>query len=216
MLPGSPLLPSARNRSLVTAFCSPATAASSRRPPFRGQNSQPATSRPSQVRFPARSALRLHYRSAGLRRWRRFQRLGPVALPRLGSAAAPTVSAPLRDSCLPRDQSVQRRLLPAGPPDEPARLPLAPRRPSWLKFGLRITVPGSLRFRRLAVPQTSWNLIHYAPDSLWRQRFSQKAERIFHKIYHILFHGFMENPLCTLDAPPVDKTYARSPDFAIL
>src|ERR1019366_506431 len=41
------LPPLARNRSLVTAFCSPATAATSRRPPFRGQSSQPATSLPS-------------------------------------------------------------------------------------------------------------------------------------------------------------------------
>jgi hypothetical protein len=47
MLPGSPLAASARNRSLVTAFRSPATAAASRRPPFRGQSSQPATSLPS-------------------------------------------------------------------------------------------------------------------------------------------------------------------------
>ena len=74
------------------------------------------------------------------------------------------VSTPLRDFYIPRDQSVQPPLLPAGPPDESARFPLAPRRPSWLKFGLRIIVPGPLRFRRLAVPQTSWNLIHYAPD----------------------------------------------------
>ena len=33
------------------------------------------------------------------------------------------------------------------------------------RFGLRITVPGPLRFRRLAVPQTSWNLPHYAPKT---------------------------------------------------
>src|ERR1035437_6987686 len=41
------LLPPARNRSLVTAFRSPTTAAASRRPPFRGQSSQAATSLPS-------------------------------------------------------------------------------------------------------------------------------------------------------------------------
>ena len=34
----------------------------------------------------------------------------------------------------------------------------------------RINVPGSLRFRRLAVPQTSWNLHHYAPGKSLRQR----------------------------------------------
>jgi hypothetical protein len=40
------LPPLARNRSLVTAFRSPTTAAASRRPPFRGRSSQPATSLP--------------------------------------------------------------------------------------------------------------------------------------------------------------------------
>ena len=91
--------------------------------------------------------------------------------------AAPAISTPLRDFCFPRDQSVQPPLLPAGPPDESARFPLAPRRPSWLKFGLRIIVPGPLRFRRLAVPQTSWNLIHYDPDTLSRQRFFRAEGR---------------------------------------
>jgi len=37
--------------------------------------------------------------------------------------------------------------------------------------GLRITVPGPLRFRRLAVPQTSWNLPHYAPEAAAGQLF---------------------------------------------
>jgi len=43
--------------------------------------------------------------------------------------AAPAVSTPLRDFYIPRDQSVQQRLLPAGPPGESARFPLAPRCP---------------------------------------------------------------------------------------
>jgi hypothetical protein len=34
---------------------------------------------------------------------------------------------------------------------------------------LRINVPGPLLFRRLAVPQTSWNLTHYDPLSRNRQ-----------------------------------------------
>jgi len=91
--------------------------------------------------------------------------------------AALTASTPLRDFYVPRDQSVQPRLLPAGPPDEFARSPLAPRRPSWLKCGLRIIVPGPLRFRRLAVPQTSWNLPHYAPEDFIRQRFLRVKTR---------------------------------------
>jgi hypothetical protein len=108
----------------------------------------------------------------------RFTASGPLHFHYPVQPAAPAISTPLRDFCLPRDQSVQPLLLPAGPPDESARFPLAPRRPFWLKYGLRITVPGPLRFRRLAVPQTSWNLIHYAPDKHLRQRFS-RARRHF-------------------------------------
>jgi len=47
----------------------------------------------------------------------------------------------------------------------PSRSPL----PVLFQLRLRINVPGSLRFRRLAVPQTSWNLTHYAPEAVWRQ-----------------------------------------------
>jgi hypothetical protein len=53
--------------------------------------------------------------------------------------AAPTASTPLRDYYLPRDQSVQQRLLPAGPPGEFARFPFAPRRPYFLQCGFGST-----------------------------------------------------------------------------
>jgi hypothetical protein len=68
------LPPSARNRPLVTAFCSPATAAASRLPPFQGQSSQPATSLPCQI--------------------------GPVPGPPFGSTAANPV-APVAAASLP-------------------------------------------------------------------------------------------------------------------
>ena len=51
-LPARRSLSPQRSRSLVTAFPSPATAAPSRRPPFRGQRSRPATSRPRQLASP--------------------------------------------------------------------------------------------------------------------------------------------------------------------
>jgi hypothetical protein len=41
----------------------------------------------------------------------------------------------------------------------------------------RITVPESLRFRRLAVPQTSWNLLHYALGRRSRQTLSMRPAR---------------------------------------
>ena len=43
-------------------------------------------------------------------------------------SAASSVSTPLRDSYIPRDQSVQQIPPPHGSPSEPARFPLAPRR----------------------------------------------------------------------------------------
>ena len=61
---------------------------------------------------------------------------------------------------------------PNGPPSESARSPLAPRgRSLLLGFRLRIIVPGPLRFRRPAVPQTSWNLPQYALYLILGQRF---------------------------------------------
>ena|SRR5271157_289203 len=60
------------------------------------------------------------------------------------------------------------RSLPARLPNPPDLLSL----PAALAFSglkLRITVPGPLRFRRLAVPQTSWNLPHYARIRVSRQ-----------------------------------------------
>jgi hypothetical protein len=57
----------------------------------------------------------------------------------------------------------------------------------FLEFQLRIIVPGSLRFRRLAVPQTSWNLFQYDPESLWRQRPYGLLQTVFNNIYGPLF-----------------------------
>ena len=84
------LLPLVRNRSLVTAFRWPATAATFRRPPFRGQSSQPATSLPSRW-LPCPFGLRLHYRlpdCAGCGRfiaWARCTSTIWFGLPRLPS-----------------------------------------------------------------------------------------------------------------------------------
>jgi hypothetical protein len=117
-----------RQSHLVTAFRSPATAAASRRPPFRGQSFQPATSLPPRslpCPFGSSAPLPLpDCTGCG-----RFTAWGPLHFHYLVRLAAPTVSTPLREFYLPRDQSVQPRLLPAGPPDESARFPLAPRRP---------------------------------------------------------------------------------------
>jgi hypothetical protein len=103
----------------------------------------------------------------GLPRSRPLQRLRPVALSPSGSADRVTVSTPLQDSYIPRDQSVQRRLLPAGPPGKSARSPFAPRCPSFSSVGLRINVPGSLRVFRLAVPQPLGTFLTMLPNWTW-------------------------------------------------
>jgi hypothetical protein len=79
-------------------------------------------------------------------------------------------------------------------------------------LGLRIIVPGPLRFRRLAVPQTSWNLIHYAPDVLLRQRFLER-NRPFSSVFILLIFNHLQSfPRASL----VDKTFPARRDFAIL
>jgi hypothetical protein len=65
-----------------------------------------------------------------------------------------------------------------NPPDS---LSLPAARPR--KLGLRIIVPGPLRFRRLAVPQTSRNLLHYAPDCARGQCFLCSLPHLFLSIY---------------------------------
>ena len=56
------MLPLNSGWSLASAFRSPATAAGSLQPPFRGQRSRPDASPTSRTGLHARSALRLHYR----------------------------------------------------------------------------------------------------------------------------------------------------------
>jgi hypothetical protein len=50
--------------------------------------------------------------------------------------------------------------------------------PFNLKIRLRINVPDPLHSRRLAVPQTSWNLLYYDPKRLFRQRFIRNSRPI--------------------------------------
>jgi hypothetical protein len=94
-------------------------------------------------------------------------------LPRLRSLlpALPKTFTPHRGSCPPTDQrsvSVQ----PVSPPPDPPDLPSLPTAHFVMKHRrLRIIVPGPLRFRKLAVPQTSWNHLDYDPDRFSLQDF---------------------------------------------
>jgi len=71
-------------------------------------------------------------------------------------SASPPASTPLQDSYVPPDQSVLPDSLPISPPSGYARSPVTPRsRLSITSRWKRINAPSSLRFRRLAVPQTA-------------------------------------------------------------
>ena len=161
MLPCAPHLPSRRSRALVGAFRSPATVASL-------NASIPGSTLPASYFaaciewFFARSAFQLHPQPPvrpGLGGLRRF---GPVAfLPSDAASWLPLPPLPIRGFTPVRIKafsSFRRRSthLPTTP--DSRSLPAAP---CFFKSVLRINVPESLRFRRLAVPQTSWNLPHY-------------------------------------------------------
>ena len=153
---------------LVTAFRSPATAAA-----FTA--SIPESTFPA-CYFASHSPLPLPVRPFRIRYPNRFAPVGAASslLARCSFhsslRAAPPASTPLWDFCLPPDQRVLLVWLPLDPPSESARSPIAPRcRFLSLVFRQRIVVPGPLRPRRLAVPQTSWNLFHYVPDCALRQ-----------------------------------------------
>jgi hypothetical protein len=62
---------------------------------------------------------------------RNFLASGPLPSHRSTHAAAISVSTPLQEFLLLRDQRVQRTSPPPGPPSESARFPLAPRNPFY-------------------------------------------------------------------------------------
>jgi hypothetical protein len=78
-----------------------------------------------------------------------------LACPRAASTSHREFSLPPDQRVLPRSNRLAR------PPDRPDFLSL-PAPGSIARYRQRITVPGPLPFRWLAVPQTSWNLLHYA------------------------------------------------------
>ena len=95
-------------------------------PPFQGQRSWPATSRPAAwSRCPFGFPLRHRFRFAPVSG--DFAASIPLQRFRAAQVAAPAISTPLRDCYIPPDQSVQPPRLPLGPPSGSARFPLAPR-----------------------------------------------------------------------------------------
>ena len=144
---------------------------------------------------------------------RRFLACRPVAASASGSRTAPPASTPLRDFYLPRDQSVPLVGRPAACLPIPPDLRSLPAALNYLTSnGLRITVPGPLRFRRLAVPQTSWNLHQYEPARGFRQSFFVLQLIVSSSFIHFVFMWLQGNGRVS----PVHKPRSRQIVFAIL
>jgi hypothetical protein len=156
--------------------------------PFQGQSSWPATSLTCRLVRLARSVFRLHNPRNGLPRSRLFPCLKPVACRYLpASPAAWSVSTPLRGfSPLWIEAFNECRCLPVHLPNPPDFRSL-PEAFSIARCQLRITVPGPLPFRRLAVPQTSWNLPHYDPEIVLRQPLCTIICVRFHSLFIVCF-----------------------------
>ena len=148
-----------RDRMLATAFRSPATA-STFADPIPGSTfpacyfaSHDAV--PTPVRL---SAPRLVWFAPT----RPLLRFGPLPVPGLALPAHSQSPLPFRTFTSLRIKAFN--CISTGWPAFRFR-PISSRSPSpvlLLGFRTRIIVPGPLRFRRLAVPQTSWNLLHNA------------------------------------------------------
>ncbi len=167
---------------------------------------------PFQIGFRTRSTFRLHYRAPVCPGHGRFNVSGPLHFHHPVRPAAPTASTPLRDCYLPRDQSVQRRLLPAGPPGESARSPFAPRCRSFLQCGfgstfqVRYVSAGLLFLKPLG---TSFTMLPLAVSV-------NRYLRVF-AAFSSIFIALHFNHMQAFDsASRVDKTTHRNLVFAIL
>lgn len=171
-----------RDRLLVAAFRSPATMAAF------------AVTIPASM-FPACyfagwlgcSQARSAFGSATGSGWPRFRpllRFCPLPARFLARAVPLPASTPLQDFySLGIEAFCRIRAARSAFPVAPGsfRSPL----PSLLLVWEPDQHSGSLRFRRLAVPQTSWNLSHYALTDLFRQRLLRAEGPVFIRFYFI-------------------------------
>jgi hypothetical protein len=162
-----------RDWLLAATFRSPATATSFER--HHSGVEVPGLPLASTTNAPPARSVASSTTAAGLPQPPQLQCPKPVA----GSSLAATgLNRRLHSPSgrIPQDQSVLRRTCrSAHLPDSPDRRSL----PAALFCNdcrLRINACGSLRFRRLAVPQTSWNLLHYVPALGYSQMNSKFAD----------------------------------------
>jgi hypothetical protein len=171
----------------VTAFPSPATAASSQKPPFRGLWSWPATSRPASL-FPARSA----YSSSAVYRFAPVDggilAISPLRFTSPGLLGcflclhSPPGLLPPSGSKRSTDSAASRltfRICPIPVRSPPPVL--------FLVFGCGSSFPVRYFSGGLLFLETSWNLLHYACKSFFRQRISDASQHDFLNIYLTCF-----------------------------
>ena len=160
MLPDSPRRFPTRDRMLLTAFRSPG------RPPLsRCHYRVKAPDLPVRFwtcRFPYSFGLSAPPPKPVCPGFRRLPCLRPVAESPTGSNRVSTSPHSPLGYFSPLDRSVQSDSVPGGSLSGCARSPFAPRSRCFLRVSAMDQRSSPLRFRKLAVPQTSWNLLHYA------------------------------------------------------
>jgi hypothetical protein len=211
MLQGSPQPVSLKwDRSLVTAFPSPATAALFRAT-IPGSMVPACYFAPSQqAALPVRPFCSAT--STGSPRSRPLLRFWPVTAQLAASTCrCSRLRSPL-GLLLPFGSKRSAGLAAGRSAFRIRPIPLRSPLPVLFQLRLRIIVPGSLRFRRLAVPQTSWNLIHYAPEAFWRQPLSLPINSFSTEFMWIVSNRLPGKQRDFL----VDKTGGRRYVFAIL
>jgi hypothetical protein len=190
-------LTSERDRTLVTAFRSPATV-----PAFTGSIPGSKFLACYFTPSPIGSAVRSAFGSTtltGLPRSGLLLCFWPVtAFPNDSPDCATNLHSPL--GLFGPSGSKRSTDIAAGRPAFRIR-PISSRSPqpqSIASFWLRINAPGPLRFRRLAVPQTSWNLSQYAPEPFYGQSFYVLGRTFSTKILDPYFHKVTDRLRCNL------------------
>jgi hypothetical protein len=141
------------------------------------------------VPFSGPCGLLLHRLPRFRSRDRRLQRSDPLPENCPALPVSPRISTSRWDFLPLRIRAFNPIRSRASSLSEFARFPFAPRNRLSLNCQFRINVPGPLRFRKPAVPQTSWNLLDNAPDCRFGQINSALYLRISSHPIEVYLHA---------------------------
>ena len=199
--------------SLATAFRSPTTAVTSRRPPFQGQRFQPATSHPSRPGFRTRSALQLHYRPLDCPGCGRFTVAGPLHFHPSGSACrAHRLHSP--PGLLPPSGSKRSTAFAACRSAWRIR-PISLRSPQRLPF-TSLGYGSPFRFRYVSAGLLFLKPLGTSFTMLPKPASVNTFRWLFHSFSSIIMSFIFRRLWGLVGACNVDKTSASTPVFAIL